>query len=116
MERPVLTQPRVQWCVHIGLDVPNWYGTKMSPCNHYVTVAKAEDHIVYPTNLCRAFDDRIEDRLHICRRAADNPEHLRRRRLMLQSLAQFCVALLDLFEQSDIFDGDDSLISEGFEK
>src|SRR5262245_17498987 len=35
---------------------------------------------------------------------------------MLQSLAQFCVALLDLFEQPHILDRDDRLIGEGFEE
>src|SRR5262245_62752841 len=35
---------------------------------------------------------------------------------MLQRLAQFCVALLDLFEQPDVLDGDHGLISESLEK
>ena len=35
---------------------------------------------------------------------------------MLQRLAQFRVALLDFFEQPHVLDGDDRLVSEGFEK
>ena len=35
---------------------------------------------------------------------------------MLQRLAQFRVALLDLFEQPHILDGDDGLVGEGFEQ
>ena len=35
---------------------------------------------------------------------------------MLQRLAQFCVALLDFFEQPHVLDGDDGLIGEGFEQ
>src|SRR5262249_17703236 len=36
--------------------------------------------------------------------------------LMFQGFPQFCVALLDLLEQSHVLDGDDRLISEGLEK
>ena len=35
---------------------------------------------------------------------------------MLQGLAQFCVAFLQFFEQSDVLDGDHRLIGEGFKK
>jgi hypothetical protein len=35
---------------------------------------------------------------------------------MLQRLAQFRVALLQFFEQADVFDGDDRLVGEGFQK
>ena len=63
-----------------------------------------------------ALDDGVEDRLHIRRRAADDAEHLGRCRLMLQRLAQFCVALLEFFEQPHVLDGDHGLVGEGFEK
>ena len=33
---------------------------------------------------------------------------------MLQRLAQFCVALLDLLEQPHILDGDHGLVRKGF--
>ena len=35
---------------------------------------------------------------------------------MLQRLTQFCIALLDLFEQPHVLDGDDRLVGEGFEQ
>ena len=48
--------------------------------------------------------------------AADDAEHLGRRRLMLQGLAQFGIALLDFLEQPHVLDGDHRLIGEGLEK
>ena len=70
----------------------------MSPRNHIVPFAKSQHHVIDPANLRRALDDGIEDRLHVGRRAADDAEHLGRRRLMLQRFAQFCVALLQFLE------------------
>jgi hypothetical protein len=35
---------------------------------------------------------------------------------MLQGLAQFCVAVLQFLEQSDVLDGDDRLVGEGFDQ
>ena len=35
---------------------------------------------------------------------------------MLQGFPQFCIALLEFFEQPDILDGDHGLVREGFEK
>ena len=35
---------------------------------------------------------------------------------MLQRLAQFCVALLEFFEQPYVLDGDDRLVSESFKQ
>ena len=87
----------------------------MSPRNHSVSLAESQHHIIDPTNPRGALDDGIEHRLHVGRRAADDAEHLGRRGLMLQGLAQFRVALLDLFEQSHVFDGDHRLVSKGLE-
>ena len=66
----------------------------MSPRNHNVPVVESQDHVIDPTNPRGALDDGIQDRLHVRRRAADDAEHLGRCRLMLQGLAQFCIALL----------------------
>ena len=66
----------------------------MSPRNHSVSLAESQHHVINPTNPRGALDDGIEHRLHVRGRAADDAEHLGRRRLMLQGLAQFCVALL----------------------
>src|SRR5262245_48926564 len=90
--------------------------TKMPPRDHRVSFTESQYHVIDPTNLCCALDDGIEHRLHVCRRAADDAEHLSRCRLMLEGLAQFGVAFLDLIEQSDVFDCNDCLISKGFKQ
>src|SRR5215813_478818 len=84
----------------------------MSPRNRFVPFVESKHHVIDPTHPCGALDDRVEDRLHISGRAADDPEHLRRCGLMLQGFAQLCVALLDLLEQPHVLDGDDCLRSE----
>src|SRR5262245_27737793 len=116
VERAMLAHPRKSWIINADLFATYGYGTKMSPQNHSVSLAESQRHIINPTNPCGALDDSVKDRLHVRGRAADDAEHLGRCRLMFQGFAQLCVALLDLLEQSDIFNGDDSLISEGFEK
>ena len=88
----------------------------MSPRNHTVPLAESQHHVINPTNPRGALDDGVEDRLHVRGRAADDAEHLGRCRLMLQGLAQFCVALLEFFEQPHVLDRDDGLIGEGFEQ
>ena len=91
----MLAHPAKLWCINTDLDAANGYGTKMSPRNHNVALVKSQHHIIDPTNPGGALDDGVEDRLHVRRRAADDAEHLGRRRLMLQRLAQFRVALLN---------------------
>ena len=88
----------------------------MSPRNHSVALVESQHHIINPTNPGGALDDGVEHRLHVCGRAADDAEHLGRCRLMLQGLAQFCIALLQFFEQPHVLDGDHGLIGEGFEE
>src|SRR5262245_26564106 len=88
----------------------------MSPQKHRVSFAESQHCIIDPTNPRGALNDGVEDRLHIGRRAADDAKHLGRCGLMLQSLAQFRVALLDLLEQSHVLDRDDRLVGEGFEE
>src|SRR5215813_7725630 len=88
----------------------------MSPRNKIVPLAQSQHYVINSTNPSCALHDRVEHWLYIRRRAANDAEHLGRCGLMLQGLPQFCIALLDLYEQSDIFNRDDSLISEGFEK
>ena len=88
----------------------------MSPRNQNVPLVESQHHVINPTNPRRALDDGVEDRLHVRGRAADDAEHLGRCRLMLQGLAQFCVALLDFLEQPHVFDGDHRLVGEGFKQ
>ena len=88
----------------------------MSPPNHIVPLLESQRHVINPTNPRGALDYGVEDRLHIRGRAADDAEHLGGCRLMLQGLAQFCVALLDFLEESDVLDGDYGLRSKGFQQ
>jgi hypothetical protein len=57
------------------------------PYDQTVTVDQSQHHVINPANFCSALDDRVEDRLYVGRRAADDAEYLGGRRLMLQGLA-----------------------------
>ena len=98
----MLAHPAKPWLINTDLDAAHRYGTKMGPRNHSVTFAESQHHIIDPTNPGRALDYGVEDRLHVRGRAADDAEHLGGCRLMLQGLPQFCVALLDFFEQPHV--------------
>ena len=89
-------------------------GTKMSPRNQSVALAKSQHHVINPTNLGGALDDGVEYRLHVRGRAADDTEHLGSRCLMFEGFAQFRVALLQFFEQPDVLDRDNGLVGESF--
>src|SRR4029450_11575090 len=64
----------------------------------------------------RTLRDRIEDGLHVGRRAADDAQNLARRRLTLQRLGELAVARLHLCEQPHVLDRDDGLIAERLEQ
>ena len=112
----MLAHPAKLWLINTDLDAGGGYGTKMSPRNHSVPLAESQHHVINPANPRGALDDGVEHRLHVRRRAADDAEHLGRRRLMLQRLAQFRVALAEFLEQAHVLDGDDGLGGEGFEQ
>ena len=61
----------------------------------------------------RRFCQRVEHRLQIEGRAADDLEHVGGRCLLLQRLAELRGARLDLFEQAHVLDGDDRLVGKG---
>ena len=88
----------------------------MGPHEIVLALAQSQHHVIDPANPRRAFDDGVQHRLHVRRRAADDAEHLGRCRLMLQRLAQFRVALAEFLEQSDVLDRDDGLIGKGFKE
>src|SRR5262245_41358397 len=112
----MLPHPAKARVISTNLDAENWHGTKMSSGSHNVPIAKPQNYVINPTNPRRALDDGIEHRLHVRRRSADDAEHLGGCRLMLQGFAQFCVALLDLFEKADVLDGDDGLRGKGLKQ
>ena len=86
---------------------PKWARGTMN-----IPLVESQHHIIDPANPRRALDDGVEHRLHVGRRAADDAEHLGRCRLMLQRLAQFCIALAEFFEQANVLDGDDRLAAK----
>src|SRR5262245_10468052 len=88
----------------------------MSPKNRIIPLVKSQHHIINPANASCTLDDGVEHRLHVRRRPADDTEYLGRCRLMLQGLAQFCVALPELFKQPHVLDSDHRLSGKGFEK
>src|SRR5262249_52549075 len=100
----MLAHPVISWLIHTDIIAANGgYGSKMSPHNHGVAFGESERYVIDPTNSRGALDDGIENWLHVRRRAADDAKHFRGCRLMLQRLAQFCVAFLQLFEQPNVF-------------
>src|SRR5262245_9485516 len=116
MERAMLAHPAILWLIDTDLGAPNGYGTKMRPRKEHGPLSKSQHHVIDSTNLCRALNYSIQDRLHVCRRAADDTEHFGGRRLMLQGLAKLRVALLDLLEQSYVLNSNYGLGSESFEE
>src|SRR6266542_4147315 len=97
MKRAVLPHPADRWRVNADLDGTNGHGTKMSPQNGFIPLAESQVHVINPAYFCGAFDDGVEHRLHVGRRAADDAKHLGRGRLMFQGFTQLRIALLDLF-------------------
>ncbi len=64
----------------------------------------------------RAGDDRVENRLHVGRRARDDAQDLARRRLLFQGLGEVRVARFQLLEQAHVLDGDHRLVGERLEQ
>src|SRR5262249_35272900 len=88
VQRAMLAHPGILCPINTDLKKSKRYRTKMSTRNHHLPFTKSQHHIINPTNPCSALDDRIEHRLNVCRRAADDAEHLGGRGLVLQSLLQ----------------------------
>ncbi len=63
--------------------------------------------------LRRGIDQRVEHRLQIERRAADDLQHVGGRGLLLQRLGQIARARLHLVEQPRVLDRDHRLVGEG---
>src|SRR5712692_3229237 len=77
---------------------------------------RAEESVTQPH---RASDNRVEDRLHVGLGAADHPQDLSRRRLLLEGFGSLSMSLckgevlfLQLGEEADVLDGDDGLVGE----
>src|SRR5262249_19220082 len=118
VQRAMLSHPAKPWFIKTHLESAIGYGyrTKMSSRNHTFLFPESQRHIINPTNPRGTLDDRVEDRLHVGRRAADDTQYFGRRRLMFQRPPKFQMALLVFFEKPDIFNRDPRLISKGLEK
>src|SRR5574341_1549554 len=88
----------------------------MRPQNPLFSLVQSQNNVIDSANPGGAFDDGVENRLHVRRRAADYAEDFRCRRLMFQRLAQLCVTRAKFLEQANVLDGDDGLVGEGLEK
>src|SRR5262249_55544738 len=98
IERAVLTHPTISWLINTDLFPANGYGAKMSPHNHGVPVDESQHHVIDPTHPSGALHDRIEHRLYVRRRPANDAEHLRCCSLMLQRLSELLVTFLRFFK------------------
>src|SRR5262249_22687139 len=115
-EGTMLTHPVKRRFIRTDLNAADRYGTEMGPQNRSVPLVESQNHVINPTNPYGALDYGIEDRLHVRGRPADDAEDLGRCRLMLQCLAQFCVARIEFFEQPHVFNRNHRLIRERPEK
>src|SRR5262245_3129584 len=118
MKCAMLAHPTISWIINTDLYEASdyWYRTYSSPRDQTVPFAESERHVVNPANPGGALDDGIEHWLHVRGRAADDAEHFRCSRLMLQGFPQLCIPFLQFFEEADIFDGDYRLVSEDFKE
>ena len=72
--------------------------------------------IVAPHRSSADCDQRVEHRLQIERRAADDLQHVGGGGLLLQRLGEIAGARLHLVEQSHVLDRDDRLVGEGLDE
>ena len=76
--------PAISWLIDTDLYADrSGYGSKMSPRDEVVPLAEAQPYVIDPADPGGALNDRVEHRLHVRGRAADNAEHFGGRCLML---------------------------------
>ena len=68
----------------------------MSPRDHQILLTQSKSHIVNRTNSRSALDDRVEDRLHVCWRLADDAKNLTRRRLLIDCFGELLLPRFEL--------------------
>src|SRR4029450_12584360 len=96
MECALLSQPARYRLLDTDLGKSLGYRTKKRPPNHSTALSKPQHHIIDPTNPNSALNNGVEHRLHVCRRAADDAQHLGRCRLVVPGLTPLCGALVGL--------------------
>src|SRR5262249_60344092 len=82
VERTMLAHPLMPWVINADLDTARRYWTKLGALNHSVCLAESQYHVIYAANSRCAFDNGIEDRLHVRGRSAYDTEYLGGGRLM----------------------------------
>ena len=84
-------------------------------CDRAICAILVEEQIAKsgPANVRRILQHGLKHRFQFAGRTADDFQHLRGRRLLLQRLAQFLSALLFGVEQPHVLDGDHCLVGEG---
>src|SRR5262249_4041908 len=75
VEHAVLAHPTKVWCIDTDLGTEDTYGTKMSPRYHNIPLMESQYRVIYPTNPGGALNDGVEHRLHVCGRAANDPQN-----------------------------------------
>src|SRR6516162_7292705 len=80
--------------------------------HNYVAVAEKDPRVQRFAQTGGIRDDRVENRLKIARRLADDAQHLRCRRLLLERLGELARARLHLVEQPHVLDRDHRLVGE----
>jgi hypothetical protein len=95
----MFTHPAIPWFInrYFAAAVANGYLAEVSPYHHRIRFAQPQHHVINPTNSCSAFNDGIEHRLHVRRRAADNAEYLGCSCLMFQRFGELTLAIFQLF-------------------
>ena len=83
---------------------------------HEVALDPEDDGVDGVAEARRALGHRVQHRLDVRRRARDDGQDLRRRRLLLQRLAELGVARLQLLEEAHVLDRDDRLRGERLEQ
>ena len=102
----------------IGLDIALEL-KRISPLQRHaqtIPVAQQDHPLRRVAQLPHGIDERLEDGVEIERRAADDLEHVRRRRLLREQFLEVARASLHLVEQPRVLDRDHRLIGEGFEQ
>ena len=91
-------------------------GARLGDGDQLVAVANDDQRARAAAEPVGVVNDGVVDRREVEPRSADRIEHLAHRRLSLQRLPQFGVALLDLAQQARVLDCDGRLVGEGLQE
>src|SRR6516165_3734927 len=84
--------------------------------HNYVAVAEKDPRVQRFAQTGGIRDDRVQNRLKIARRFADDAQHLCGSGLLLKRLGERSRARLYLVEQPHVLDSDDGLVGEGLDQ